>query len=405
MRGFGATSHTRFFLVAIMVTCTIGGLLQAANAIAPSASAIHTGRATITHVGQGLEPTILASPNGAHLWIAGEFPIWRSDDGGLTWTDASPPTVKGAFFDGWSIAQDAVGTLYATNTQGQDAYVATSRDAGDTWTMTATQMAVEVGVFADRPWVTARGDGEVALIANDIVGEVCDFSRDGAITFGHHALAPSQLGPTNAGNVVFDASGHVTYAAPSAIARWNGAATCTSDLVAGIQTLSLPPSGAYQELIQVTADAQGHYYVAVPTVDNSAIAIRAFRTWDASTFRELIVSPPTLRSNTFATITEREDGQIAVSWIGSENPGDPGDPSFVGSWNVYAARVDGFWTDQPEITIDQVTSGSMNEGFVNRQFFADYQGITYSANGDVLLAYNNALDKGDAYFARLASEP
>src|SRR5439155_6916440 len=90
--------------------------------------------------------------------------------------------LPGEFTDGVALAQDDAGTLYASDTDGSFIAVASSKNGGATWT-TVENYVAGASAIADRPWLAARGDGEVTLVWNAGQVEMCSRSTDGGVTF------------------------------------------------------------------------------------------------------------------------------------------------------------------------------------------------------------------------------
>ena len=302
-----------------------------------------------TRVSGGAEPSILASRDGTTVWIGDTAGIHRSQDGGVSWQRLSDPFVGGLFTDGWAMAEDDVGRLYVVVTNGQAISLAVSGDKGTTWEH--VNHLVDFSGVADRPWVAARGDGEVAVIFYDAVRttrEVCVRSDDAGRTFLVRHLNNVNVYP-NAGNAAYGPDGALYYATGAMTYQW--ARACEDPF----KRMPHGSATGAQIFTQVSVDAAGDVYVARPSADNSQVVLSGTHGMVGGTRKTLVVSPPELASNTFVTLSAG-DGEVVVAWYGSETAGNPSDPGFAGAWNVYVARVSGFWTDSPAVTYARLTT-------------------------------------------------
>lgn len=366
-------------------------LLSSAAAPAPApafyADASDDGALPVAGVSTGEEPMILVA--GGTLLVGDTAGVHRSTDGGATWTRSAHPFLPGAFTDGRALAVDDAGRLYAAHTQGQFIGVAVSANMGATWEWTSHVVAANS--IADRPWLSAQGDGKVVLVWYGDFGEQCAYSSDAGRTWTTRTLTGG--GVPNAGSVHLDEAGRVWYTNGASIFRWS------TPCGAIMRTVPLGASGP-QILDQLAVDDAGRAYAALPSFDSSRMEVRGVRNMDASTLKTLSVSPAVLRSNTFGAIATKADGsELAVAWYGSESAGNPS-ASFSGEWNVYVARVTGYWTASPVVTVQKVTtepnhvggycmSGiACTTGTADRDLL-DYFGVAYAPDGTLHVAYGH----------------
>ncbi len=295
-----------------------------------------------TRVSGGAEPSILADRDGEFLWIGDTTGAYYSDDNGTSWNKMPNFLLPSVFVDGWALAQDDTGALYAAALIGPDIDVSRSTN-GKTWA--STTRAAAVSGTTDRPWLAAQGDGEVVLFYFDAPAvatgffEHCARSTDkGATWIDRDPLAGSPQG----GNAVFDDDGNFYYADDDGTAyRFQGSCLGGAD----VRTMFVGGLGA-NNMIQLATEGDALYSAAAKT-DNTGIYLSGLRGF-AGAPRSLTISPPVLQSNAFATLSVH-NGQLAVAWYGSETPGDPSDSDFAGAFNVYLAIVDNFWSDEPSI--------------------------------------------------------
>ena len=338
-------------------------------------------------VSGGAEPSILVDRDGAFILVGDTSGVYRSVDGGATWSRASVPRLGGLFNDGWALAQDDVGRLYASTTNGQIIGVAISDDDGATWRASTQQVVGAAGV-ADRPWLAARGDGEVALLYYGApTGEMCVRSLDAGETWPDRGLGWS--GP-NAGNAAFDSKGNLYYSNGDQVYRFTMACR------AAPSARPLPPSGA-QIFTQIAIDGEDRVYAAQPTANNGAMTLRGFSAWSTLAYKDLVVSPPEVASNTFATLSAHGD-EVVVAWYGSETPGNPAIATYEGAWNVFVARVTGFWTDTPTIEYARLTTDANHVGDFcmggvsctnGDRDLLDYFMVDHAPDGSVHVAYGH----------------
>lgn len=354
------------------------------------------------HVSGGAEPSILVDHAGAFVWIGDTAGLHRSSNGGATWTNSPVPFAPGGFTDGWSLAQDADGVLYASTTQGELSGVARSKDFGATWDVTPSRFVTEAAPISDRPWLAARGHGEVALVTNADAAETCAYSTDGATTFLSRMPV---AGNPNAGNVLFDSAGRVVFANDATIYR-SGAKGCTT----GHTAMNLPAHGS-QIFVQLGIDAQDRIYTALPTPGSSAMTIVGYPYFTGAGMKSLVVSPPELVGNTYGAISVHGD-EVAVAWYGTQTPGDYNAVGFSGSWNVFVARVQGFWNATPTITYARLTLTPNHVGDFcfdgigctsGDRDLLDYFGIAHDAQGNLHVAYGDDYTGYGVRYAKLAA--
>lgn len=366
-------------------------------------------------VSSGAEPMVLADKAGKWVWVGDTAGVFRTPDNGTSWHQSPRGELPGVFQDGWALAQDDAGTLYASTTQGQFINVFASTDNGRTWS--SKNLVAAAGALADRPWLAARGTGQVALIQNNAPhGTQCLYSTDGGKTFLVNSyLTPAGVLPSNgiltrstiiAGNAVFDAAGGLLFATDEFIFRYQ--TPCQGALF----VVPLPPAGA-QIHTHVRTDAQGRLYTAQPSPDNSAVELRGFATKQASSLKTLVVSPPELKSNTFATLDVGAD-EIVVAWYGTETAGAPEAMPESAQWNVFLARVKGFWSANPTVTWERVSTEPNHQGRFclsgttcdtgDDRNLLDYFGVDVGPDGAVHVAYGHDHGQGNAEtrYARFA---
>jgi hypothetical protein len=340
-------------------------------------------------VSGGAEPTILADRDGQFLWVGDTSGIHRSANNGATWVTLPDPVPLVA--DGFTLAQDDVGTLYAATTTIPYVHFLRSINDGTSW---ATQNVAEASPIADRPWLAARGNGEVALFIyayGRTFTEACARSTDGGLTWADRDL---MAGNPQGGNAAFDTNGDLLYSDDTGrVSRFK---TSTLGKCAGAQQVFQLVNGKGAQHMEALAVENGEVYVAAPAVGNGQMVLWGTR--DFLTRKSVVVSAPAQLSNTFGTVSVR-NGEIAVAWYGSDTAGDPSNANFAGSWNVYVSRVTNFWTATPTVTTVRLTTEANHVGDLcmagtgcggaSDRDLLDYFGVDHGPNGVIHVAYGH----------------
>jgi chitodextrinase len=306
-------------------------------------------------VSRGSEPSILADRNGKYLWIGDTDGGHVSTDNGTSWRSMAPIALGFHFLnDGWGLAQDEAGNLYAADLSENHVDIGRSSDGGMSWNQ-RTYLAGVSGV-ADRPWIAAS-KGHVVLFYFDAplvatgFWEHCAHSTDGGATFTERNPI---AGFPQGGKAFFDDKGRFYYS------QSDGVLYRFASCIGGATRIDMIPDAGVNNMIQ--ADVEGtDLYMAAATDGAARITLAGSR--DGGPVKSLTVSPPELKSNTFASVSVHE-GQVAVAWYGSTSSGNPSQASFSGEWNTYLAIVDGFWTDEPSVRTQLVSSAPNHQGFI-----------------------------------------
>lgn len=354
---------------------------------APASLDLGVGELPAGTVSNGAEPVILVTRDGSTILVADYTGMYRSTNGGVSWQRAPDPFLDGIFSDGWPLAEDDTGRIYAAYTNGQIVGVASSANKGVSWDVVSR--VVTASHIADRPWLAARGDGEVALVVWGTRGEECYRSLDRGATFLDVSLNGNP--PPNAGSLSYDPQGRLWYAnSDNWYVRSGG---CSGTWV----PRAFPAAGA-QILTQAAVDSSSRPYTAAPSTSNGQMLIHSR---DATGLKTLAVSPAGLRSNTFGAIAvDNVTGDVAVSWYASTTAGNPSSQSFSGEWHVFVARVSGYWTATPTVTVTQVTSQpnhvggfcmggiGCSTGTADRDLL-DYHGVAFAPDHSIHVAYGH----------------
>lgn len=336
------------------------------------------------------EPYLVVDRLGRGLYVGSLQGVRVSVDGGATWSQPRKPT--SAACDGHPLAQGEDGVLYTAMTC-DTLEVAMSPSMAGTWRNTF----LGADALPDRPWLLAPGRGEVVLLyhAAGSRTEACWRSTDHGRTFLERSLTGA---PAAAGNAVMDDAGRAYYAtgelslrvvvpvevATPLLVRWSS--PCTGP----VETLPLP-KGSYGPFdpVGVTADGSSVFVAQSP---RGGIDLVAFRGWDESTRKILRVSPPELLHNRHPAISVHGD-EVALAWYGTEFEPSRAEgalpPSDFTPWNVYVARVRGFWSDAPEVRFDRLTSEPNYLGRLDNRDLLEYMGLDHDAAGNLHVAYGH----------------
>jgi hypothetical protein len=345
-------------------------------------------------VSDGAEPSILVDMLGRAIWIGDTSGLAVSFDNGTTWGSGASPFLLSA--DGWGLAQDATGTLYFSTTGLAWVDVARSTDLGRTAQLVGR--FVDVAPIADRPWIAARGDGEVAMVFyafGRVADEACARSLDGGETWlDRQPFA----GAPNPGNLVYDDAGTLYFSdgGGEVYRLQDGCQSLQPEaplMAAGFQMFPNVELGA-NNMLQVATAGNVLYSVAAGP-GNRQMLLSGSK--DGGTPRLLGVSPPQLASNTFGAVSTWGD-EVAVAWYGSETAGDPSAEGYGGAFNVYVARVKDFWGDR-EVTYYRLTDepnhvGDICMGGIGCSESADrdlldYFGVDFDPWGGIHVAYGH----------------
>lgn len=145
-------------------------LIVAPLAVAPGSGPASFASAKVALQITGGEPSLILDPRTtpATQYVTAPFQgVWRSTDGGVSWTQRSPDSFSGGPITNGdaSLAVDADGVLYLSGLtdDGQLASrvpVQVSTDGGATWIRFFYLHDSATGIDCDRQWTAARGHGE-----------------------------------------------------------------------------------------------------------------------------------------------------------------------------------------------------------------------------------------------------
>lgn len=395
-------------LAALVVGAVLAGAAQAASFTT----------ATVAANG-GSEPGIKVAPDGtlyvftATGLIIGQIPpstsaIYRSDDGGATWT--MPPlglrqvAIGGGDID-LTVAPDN-GTVSFTDLWLGSASVGYSADKGNTW----LAAPINEVVVEDRQWVAAVGGGRVYHVVHQIPsGDVVSTSIDNGLLYPLISLAATPLDQTGCicapGNMVAENGGllgdRIAFVYPTTTSGFglarstNGALTWTN-AYPGISV----NAGGVTGFPSIAGDGAGHLAVVWQPAGNGRFYLVTSSDFGATW------SPPQLVESTGTSVypwVAYRNGKIAISYYhttAAANVSDnvPADAqwtiSYKDSTDNFGARTD----------LEVVKTGpicTQGTGCSANREFGDYQEVAIDNAGKSVIAYNrNVPGSTDVRFAK-----
>ncbi len=327
-----------------------------------------------THVhptgGDPTSPNLVAKANGQSY-------LWRSTDGGDTWqhiglpvpVDAGPRSIGPGFSDP-DLTIDDTGRIWYTDLIAlAHQSVSYSDDDGATWM--AGNVVAGAGPLVDRQWVGSHGD-RVYLTANYFVDRSA-----GDDTGGGQGARPFQT--TTDDGLTWTTLGYapcggdfVVDPRDGTIVMGCGLGFATSSDEGATWTVHEPPAGLHQGFFahEPAIDMAGGIYTAMNgqplTPGDPATVVVSYSPDRGGSWKQFDLGPlinQTLGSpgtHVFAWVSAGSEGRVAVSWIGSPVVGTPA--SLDGDWFVYTAFIADAHTDQPIITMAQVTPDPVHRG-------------------------------------------
>jgi hypothetical protein len=279
------------------------------------------------------EPMLVQHPDGT-IFVAGygaNVPcLWRSGDGGATWTRVQVGTeAEGAIGNSdVDLAVSPSGTLYfvvmtfdRAKEEGIGIAVGASRDVGATWTW--TQLSNDR--YDDRPWVKVGPDGAAHAIWNDGSGVSYAVSRDDGATWQeqpriHPQGGSSHLAIATTGEIAvrispISASAHMQHEGVDRIAvSTDGGASWEKHAAPGERTWTFPyvendPMPRWVEPLAWDASGALYYLWTNPAglwLAQSTDRGATWMTWQIAQGGEL---------RYFPYLTARRPGELAASWF------------------------------------------------------------------------------------------
>jgi len=315
------------------------------------------------------EPVIKIAPDGS-IFVSPIFgipthsPMWRSTDGGLTFKQLTFQAPYNRLPGG---GDSDVVVVPHPNGQTNRVYfldlwlgsnsISVSEDNGTTWTRGTPITSLPL---SDRQWMAVgERDPKTGLdtvfviyrLVNQPGWVMVARSRDGGMTWDHHARVVSNSGRYPPGQLVGDGKkflitsyvkGGNLHTARSSDegATWDdGAATYEGNLLDG-------------SMASITRDPiTGDLYMPMVDVDRQVLVTKSTdngESWSWPTLVSAAVGEPDAGSNVFPWIAAR-NGKVAVAWYGTEDwTGDPNGATGANWFVEYVESIDGgqTWTSE-----------------------------------------------------------
>ena len=342
----------------------------------------------------GLLSTIPGSPSD----------VFRSDDGGATWTKL-PASLKANLPGGGDsdIAIAANGTLSETDLWLGDSTVATSSDKGQTWTANPVQGVVG----QDRQWVTATSGGRVYHVVHQIPsGLWVSRSVDSGLTYPQQVLAASALDQTGCicppGNIVSEDGGILGDSVGGVYATSVGGVGFYRSTNGGLTFTNTTPGPASNattnDAFPVVADnGNGRLAVVWQAVlgNTSTVWFTTSSDFGATwaPARQIVTSGSSL----YPWVAYR-GGKIAISLYHTDAAGTPDTVAEGSQWfESYLESTDGGATFSALQTADPtpVKSGPVCTGGINcsaDRELGDFQQVAIDSAGHALMSYCRSID-------------
>ena len=398
-------------LVAVGVAGALAGL---APFPAGPAGAATFGTPVVVSGDNASEPGIDVAPDGtvyvnAPVGLLSTLPgspsdVFRSDDGGATWTKL-PASLKANLPGGGDsdIAISSDGTLSETDLWLGNSTVATSSDKGATWTAQPLQ-----GVPGqDRQWVTATSGGRAYHVVHQIpTGLWVSRSVDSGLTYPQQVLAATAVDQTGCicppGNIVSEDGGLLADKVGGVYATSVGGVGFYRSTNGGLTFTNTTPGPASDATTNgafpVVADnGNGKLAVVWQAVLGNTSTVWFTTSSDfGSTWapaRQIVTSGTSL----YPWVAYR-GGKIAISLYHTDAAGTPDTVAEGSQWfESYLESTDGGATFSALQTADPtpVKTGPVCTGGINcsqDRELGDFQQVAIDGAGHALMSYNRSID-------------
>jgi hypothetical protein len=348
--------------------------------------------------------------------------VFRSDDGGSTWT-LLPASLKANLPGGGDsdISLDPqTGAIAETDLWLGSATVSKSTDKGQTWLANPLQGVV----VQDRQWVAQAGGGVVYHLTHQIpLGLIVSKSIDGGVTYPISTVGATPVDQTGCvcppGTLIAEGGGGAlglndkvgfVYATSSGGVKFarstNGGLTFTSVDVGPAS------SGDTTQAFPVVANAGGNKLAAV-WLENDGTASSVIKFSQSSNWGSSWSAPRTLVSSGASVYpwVAAQGSKIAISVYHSDSPGTSGSVPESAQWfETYLESTDGGATFSPPETVDPtpVKSGPIcteGTGCSGDRELLDFQSDTIDNAGKANLTWTRSLDGVSDTELRFAKQP
>jgi hypothetical protein len=420
-----------------------GALLACASATAGAQT--FSAPVVIDNTHNASEPGIIVDPSGqifvnAPIGLPGPSLVWRSSDGGSTWTSTGPGTVgaspspaANATIGGGdsNLATDASGNLYFIDLWLGDASTAASHDSGASWTGTPfDSMPIQ-----DRPWIAADPrpgqEGTVTSVTEQLgsglwlsrsvvsaLGGVLDPLTTPEITTVQRGF----VGTVPPGNLVTGMNG-TTY---NVYATYTGAAPGNygvglSALPAGATTTTntavTPATGSFdttQNFPVVAVDNANDNNVYVVWTDPTSSSSWDIEFADSSDGGNTWSPAILVGHGVYPWITADAPGKVDIGWYGSPTyNGDPNSAPSGTNWQVDFAQNTDALASPSSFSAPEAATGTIKTGQIctqgtncsaNREL-GDFMSIAHDSAGNALISFVSVPSPGtsDVEFTKQTS--
>ena len=306
----------------------------------------------------GAEPSIGVTSSGCIFFIAFEK-VMRSCDHGDSWEDVTGPLCAFQTNDPWGWVDPETDRIFNVQMQGlQTSWICWSDDDGETWVGNphdsgTTPVNAHIKL-ATGPWTSsgygiggqfsqAFYDQAVYYCYNKLVGIFCFTSFDGGATFeaGGQIIG---LATTNGGlhGAITSAPDGTVYVTPRVetpsviVSKDNGLTWFDRTMGEDVGT-PYPRKNS-----EVATDTQSNAYHIWTGADEGVYMSRSIdsgESWEQTSIR---ISPIEVISTAFSQIDAGDPGRIAVTYLGSENSSELGEPNIDGQpWDGNAHYANG----------------------------------------------------------------
>lgn len=370
----------------------------------------------LTREAPGSEPVVDAASDGTLFYQGIGFgyveevvrltnKVWRSTDGGSSWTDVTPPvTGKEATLDAFlHVGPDD--TVYVANAAGGTLSLWRSDDLGETWIpLPVPQPPTPI----HRMWIQTEADGTLHVAAAGLVynepttGLYYMRSEDAGVTW----TPPENVDPEytlGSPLVVQDGSLYFVSLRRGTDGEWklvrspDGGDTWEDRPMWSVETQL---ESSWQSLV---ADENGTLYFTWAEMrnDTGRVLYRASNDRGETWSDEHQIAGLRDGSQTMPWASSHEAGILDLVWYAAEETGAPAETST--GWYAHMARVDGADGTTPRMNITRLTPDPVHEGPLcndgpgcsEGRELADYPWIDHGADGAVHTAFASTVERPD----------
>lgn len=353
---------------------------------------------------EGFEPGIDIGGDGAifvnsTVGIPVRSPVWRSTDGGDSWTRLQIPTPLNRFPGGGDVdvAVGPNGRVYHLDLWAGSNTITVSRDNGETWSYGSPFTTLPL---TDRQWLAVGGPGslpetDVLYVSYQLIqppgSTMIARSDDGGLTWAHHALPhgpidtlPGQVVAAGDFVAVSYRSGPELWVARSTDAgmSWTTSRVDRDGDVYGAIFSAAGLSLSGQTLVATWISSDGYKVKVARSTDRGA-------TWDPP-----VTVSAGANTNIFPWVAVR-GSKVGVAWYGASVAGDPNGFEPAATWRVYyAERVDaGGAFSAPVAASGVVKTGAVctrGLGCSADRNLGDFLQLALTASGHAIISFVNA---------------